>query len=169
MGETYTDTFNIGRHIQSRRNFTRLLNSISSMPEAIVVIPDDDAQLSEGDQWAINQPIVLVQSISQSPLYISPPRSSWCIELHQTPSHEGVPRLMLFQMCLLLTRIYKMTLDCLFILASWNLLDMHSWLPLLLTWRLWISMPYPIIYLTLSPRPCSTLLLVPTEFNILTR
>lgn len=49
MGEASTGAFNIGRRIQSRRNFARVMNSISSTSEAIVVIPNDDIQQFEGD------------------------------------------------------------------------------------------------------------------------
>lgn len=51
--ETFNDAFNIGRRVQSRHNFTRLLNSISYTPKAVVVIPDDDAQQFEGDRGVI--------------------------------------------------------------------------------------------------------------------
>lgn len=42
MGETSTDAFNMRRRVQSRRNFTRLLNSISFTPEVVFMIPDND-------------------------------------------------------------------------------------------------------------------------------
>lgn len=44
IGEVYTGALKIGKRVQSRRNFTHLLNSISSTPEVIVVIPDDDVE-----------------------------------------------------------------------------------------------------------------------------
>lgn len=53
LGETSTNAFQIRRQVQSRHNFTLLLNLISLTLEAIVVIPDDDIQQSERDQWAI--------------------------------------------------------------------------------------------------------------------
>lgn len=52
-GEASANVVNIGRRVQSRCNFTRLLNSISSTPEAVVVIPDNDVQQSEGERGAI--------------------------------------------------------------------------------------------------------------------
>lgn len=86
MGEAITDAFNIGKRVQSRRNFTRLLNSISSTPEAIVVIPDDNVQQSEGNQGATKQPEVLIQPIPQTPSDISPPGGFGDTERRQTPT-----------------------------------------------------------------------------------
>lgn len=42
----------IGRCVMQRRGFARLISSISFDPGGVVVIPDDDAQQSEGYQGA---------------------------------------------------------------------------------------------------------------------
>ena len=56
IGEASTDAFNIGRRVQSRHNFTRLLNMISSTLEAIVVIPDNDIQQNKGIKGRSSNP-----------------------------------------------------------------------------------------------------------------
>lgn len=67
------DVFNIRRRVQSRRNFPSLLSSISSTPEAITMIPDDDTQQFEVNQGAYMQPIIIVQFSSQSnPSFLHP-------------------------------------------------------------------------------------------------
>lgn len=91
MEETSSNVFNIGRRVQLRRNFTRLLKSISSTPKVVVVIPDDETQQSEGDQGAIKHPIVYVQPMSQSSSGLCPPGGPGGVELHQTPPRGGVP------------------------------------------------------------------------------
>lgn len=85
MGEASANVVNIGRRVQSRCNFTCLLNSISSTPEAVVVIPDNGVQQSEGERGAIKQPVV---PVSQPLFDLSPPRGSRDVALHQTPPRE---------------------------------------------------------------------------------
>lgn len=91
MGETSTDVFNIGRRVQSRHNFTRLSNLISSTPETIVVIPNGNVLQSDGDQGAIKQSVVSYHPIPQSYFDLSPVPNWGGGVLHQTPQSRGDP------------------------------------------------------------------------------
>lgn len=44
MGEPATGVSNVAKRVQTRRDFSCLLNSITSAPSGVVVIPDDDNQ-----------------------------------------------------------------------------------------------------------------------------
>lgn len=76
MGEVSTGALKIGKRVQSRRNFTHLLNSISSTPEVIVVIPDDDVEQYEGSQGATKHSEFPIQPVFQSTPGFSPPEGS---------------------------------------------------------------------------------------------
>lgn len=76
MGEVATGAPNVVKRVQIRSSFLRLLCSISSSPAAIVVIPDDDTQQSEGIGGVFKQPIVYAQIASSVLFNPSPSKDS---------------------------------------------------------------------------------------------
>lgn len=72
MGEIVTSVPTVAKRVQTRRSFSYLLNSISSTPVAIVVIPDHDIQQSEGVIGESKHPVAPAQVVSSVPLNISP-------------------------------------------------------------------------------------------------
>lgn len=67
MREASSDvgTANIGGRVRQRLGLAHQVGSISSDPEGVVVLPDDDVYHSEGNQGAFKQPIVQAKSVSK--------------------------------------------------------------------------------------------------------
>lgn len=72
MGETVIGVPNFVKQVQTKHSFSRLLNSISSTLAAIILIPDDDTQWSEGVSGASKHPVVPVPVDSFVPIISSP-------------------------------------------------------------------------------------------------
>lgn len=90
MGETVTSALNIGKRVHMRRNFSSLLNSISSTSESVFLIPDHDVQQCKGVHGAFEQPEVHVQVISQVLSDSSPPQGSGGVERSSTSGGGNV-------------------------------------------------------------------------------
>lgn len=119
------------------------------MPYEVVVIHDKQAQQSEGDQYAIKQPIVPINLSRSLLLIILPlgvPGVLNCIKPHLARGSLGV---VLDLMFLFLLGVCKMNLAFLSIPMLWNFLFMHFRLLLSSIWRPWVAPPSIIICLML--------------------
>lgn len=143
MGEAVTGAPNVVNRVQTRRRFSCLLSSISLSPAAIVVIPDDDAQQSEGIGGALKQPIVPVQIAFSFPFNPSPSKDP--CDPGQTPVYPA-------------KGFGKSSSGPSPSAPPWNLhnesrlsvranaleFSRHAFPPTpLLTWNLWVVLPFP--------------------------
>lgn len=99
---------------------------MSSTPEAIVVIPDDDVQQSDGNQGETKHPEVFVQTDPQTSSDLSPRKGVGGAEWHFTPPNEGPLGSFLHPVYLFLSGAIIMVLVYLFMPMRWILLPCVS-------------------------------------------